>query len=281
MLQVDAELRDVASPPNEARELASFYCVPGIGGNVLQLNALAQRMGKAQHTLVALRASIVADGSGPDTIEGIAARTVATMLKRRSEGPFMLGGYSAGAAIAFEMARQLTAQGHTVGLLALIDTRSPAWRVSARRAPAVAASFVRNLPSWMRDDLAQSSARQILKDIRRHARRIAGAGTAVERIIDVSRYSAEQQVVMQREYEILEAYKPEPWAGRIALLRAQTQPLLLWHDEPTLGWSALAQGGVQIVRIPGNHLTIMREPHVGALASALGACMVAATRPRL
>jgi len=167
-----------------------------------------------------------------------------------------------------------------VGLLALIDTRSPGWRVSARKAPAVAASFVNNLPGWLRDDLAQSNTRQVFKDIRRHMRLIAGAGTAVERVLDVSRYSAEQRIAMQREYEVLEAYRPEPWFGRIALLRAETQPLLLWHDEPALGWSALARGGVEIVRIPGNHLTIMREPHVGALASALGACMVAATSPR-
>jgi thioesterase domain-containing protein len=280
MLLADTECPDVTEPLNGASERAPFYCVPGIGGNVLHLNALAQRMSQAQHTLVALRASFSADSDRPDTVEDIAARTVASMLKRRSYGPFLLGGYSAGASIAFEMARQLTAQGLEVALLALIDTRSPGWRVSARRAPAVAASFVSNLPGWMRDDLAQSSAQQVFKDIRRHMRRIAGAGTAVERVLDVSRYSIEQQIAMQREYEVLEAYRPAPWSGRIALLRAETQPLLLWHDEPALGWSALARGGVEIVRIPGNHSTIMREPHVGALASAVGACMAAATSPR-
>jgi thioesterase domain-containing protein len=277
MLQVDAEFPDVANPPNEVSVRAPFYCVPGIGSNVLHLHALAQRMTQAQHTLVALRAFFGADGSRQDTVEDIAARAVVTMLKRRSDGPFLLGGYSAGASIAFEMARQLTAQGLAVGLLALIDTRSPGWQVSARRVPAVAASFVRNIPGWMRDDLAKSNTRQVFKDIRRHMRLIAGGGTAVERVLDVSRYPAEQRIAMQREYEVLEAYRPEPWSGRIALLRAESQPLLLWHDEPTLGWSALARGGVEIVRIPGNHLTIMREPHVGALASALGACMAAAT----
>jgi thioesterase domain-containing protein len=279
MLQVDTKLPADADRPGGLNEPIPFYCVPGIGGNVFQLNALAQRMSKTQHTLVALRAPYGADGGLSDTIESIAARALAIMLKRRAEGPFMLGGYSAGAAVAFEMARQLTAQGLQVGLLALIDTRSPAWRLSVRRTPAVAASFVRNLPNWMRDDLAQSNARQVLKDIRRHARRIAGGGTAVERILDVSRYTVDQRIAMQRDYEILEAYRPEPWQGRIVLLRAKAQPLMLWHDDPALGWSDLARGGVDVVRLPGNHLTIMREPHVGALASALGECMVAATGP--
>ena len=82
---------------------------------------------------------------------------------------------------------------------------------------------------------------------------------------------------MQREFDLLEAYRPRPWAGRITFLRAQTQPLLLLHDEDALGWTALAGGGIDVITIPGNHLTIMREPHVGQLAAELSARMTAAT----
>jgi thioesterase domain-containing protein len=57
------------------------------------------------------------------------------------------------------------------------------------------------------------------------------------------------------------------------LLRAQTQPLLLWHDEAALGWSGLARGGMEIITLPGNHMTMMREPSVSALATALRACI--------
>ena len=41
-----------------------------------------------------------------------------------------LGGHSFGAMIAYEMAMQLLAQGHEVGLLAIIDQQRPGWRLA-------------------------------------------------------------------------------------------------------------------------------------------------------
>jgi thioesterase domain-containing protein len=264
----------LAAPPLAANDPVKFFCVPGIGGNVLHLHALAQRMGGA-HRLVALRGGTSREKL-PESVEAFAARSVETVLRSQPCGPYMLGGYSGGALIAFEMARQLTAQGHTVGLLALIDTRRPGWRVRPANAPAVAYNFLRNLPGWVRDDLAQSSPRQTLRDVVRHLRRLVGAGPGVQRVIDISIYPAEKQLAMQREYDMLEAYRPQPWDGRITLLRAATQPLMLLHDEAALGWSELAGGGIDIVTLPGNHLTIMREPRVSLLAASLRVCITAA-----
>src|SRR5262249_20808874 len=40
-------------------------------------------------------------------------------------GPYLLAGWSMGGLVAFEMARQLVAAGHEVGMLALLDTHLP------------------------------------------------------------------------------------------------------------------------------------------------------------
>ncbi len=263
-----------ASTPEQAvqaRRMAAvvpFFCVPGIGGSVFQLNALAQRMTHG-HQLIALRTGFGTLGIGPDRVEDLAARSIETVLNTQRIGPFLLGGYSGGAAVAFEMARQLTSQGHEVALLALIDTRRPGWGLTAARVPATLFNFCRNIPGWIRDDLAKSSPRQAWKDVRRHLRQFAGRGPAVERIIDLSRYPVELQQTMQREYAMLDAYRPRPWAGPVLLLRARTQPLLLLHDEAALGWSTLVNGSIDIIQMPGNHVTMMREPHVDALGRAL------------
>src|SRR5205085_533422 len=42
------------------------------------------------------------------------------------QGPYLLGGWSFGGLVAFEMAQQLLRDGQEVAGLALIDTRSPA-----------------------------------------------------------------------------------------------------------------------------------------------------------
>jgi thioesterase domain-containing protein len=46
-----------------------------------------------------------------------------------------------------------------------------------------------------------------------------------------------------------------------------------WADDPTMGWSAWASGGVEVHVVPGNHATMMYEPHVEALAKTLTACL--------
>ena len=177
---------------------APFFCVPGIGGNVMNLQALASRLAPA-HRLVALRTGLAS--SQPRSVEHLAADVAAAVLKHRYEGRLMLGGYSGGAAIAFEVARQLSAAGHEVGMLVLIDTRRPGWRPTARTLPATARHFVANLPGWVRDDLLQSSRRQAWRNVRRHLRQAVRGRHTLEGIIDVSRYPAEARLAMQREFE--------------------------------------------------------------------------------
>ena len=256
---------------------APFFCVPGIGGNLLNLQALALRLGPS-HRLVGLRTGLAT--SQKRSVEDLAAEVAAAVLKHPRRGALMLGGYSGGAAIAFEVARQLSAAGHEVGMLVLIDTRRPGWRMTARTLPPTAWRFVANLPGWVRDDLLQSSRQQAWRNVRRHLRQAMRGRHTLEGIIDTSRYSAEARLAMQREFDLLEAYRPLPWSGPVTLIRAQTQPLLLLHDEAALGWSAAAPCGVDVVTLPGNHLTIMREPNVARLADVLRARMSASGLPQ-
>jgi amino acid adenylation domain-containing protein len=62
----------------------------------------------------------------PPSIEEIAAAHLKTIRIVQPEGPYMLGGYCNGAMIAYEIARQLHAQGQTTELLLLIDPDTPA-----------------------------------------------------------------------------------------------------------------------------------------------------------
>lgn len=49
-------------------------------------------------------------------------------------------------------------------------------------------------------------------------------------------------------------------------------------EDPTLGWGAVAAGGVEVHTIPGNHQTIIEAPHVETLAEILGTCIARAER---
>lgn len=57
----------------------------------------------------------------PPPIEEIAAAHIQTMQSIQPNGPYLLGGFCNGALMAYEMARQLDAQGQKVALLVLLD----------------------------------------------------------------------------------------------------------------------------------------------------------------
>lgn len=62
-------------------------------------------------------------GDEPRTVEDLAARYVAELIRAHPRGPYRLGGWSAGGTIAFEMAAQLEAAGLEVELVGLLDSR--------------------------------------------------------------------------------------------------------------------------------------------------------------
>jgi thioesterase domain-containing protein len=69
-------------------------------------------------------------------------------------------------------------------------------------------------------------------------------------------------------------YKPRAYPGRIVLFRAiAPDPRHELADD--LGWTAVAEGGLEIHYIPGNHTTMFERPHVQAGAEKLAACIQA------
>lgn len=66
-------------------------------------------------------------------IEGVAKLIVDALIKAQDTGPFLIGGYSAGCFVAFEVSRQLAAAGRTVDGLLLIDMCCPRSRQTDQR----------------------------------------------------------------------------------------------------------------------------------------------------
>ena len=103
----------------------AFFCIHAGGGNVLMYRDLARRLGPDQ-PFYGLQAQGL-DGKQPrhKRIEDMAAHYIKEIQTLEPKGPYFLGGSSFGGAVAFEMARQLDAQGQKVALVALFDTAGP------------------------------------------------------------------------------------------------------------------------------------------------------------
>ncbi|ASC73150.1 Non-ribosomal peptide synthetase [Halomicronema hongdechloris C2206] len=113
-----------------------FFCVHGLGGNVLYFRQLAQYLGP-EYPVYGLQAQGLNGEDLPyDSIEAMAAAYIEVIRAVQPQGPYLLGGHSFGSMVAFEMAQQLWAQGLPVGLVAILDRQgpqslasgSPSWR---------------------------------------------------------------------------------------------------------------------------------------------------------
>jgi thioesterase domain-containing protein len=64
------------------------------------------------------------------------------------------------------------------------------------------------------------------------------------------------------------AYHPKrTFAGPTIVIRSEVPPAGVTLDD--LGWSKYVTGPVTVVDVPGDHLSMIRPPHVATLASRL------------
>ncbi|MBC8647301.1 MAG: non-ribosomal peptide synthetase, partial [Thermoanaerobaculia bacterium] len=251
-----------------------FYCVHAVGGNVLTYADLARRLGPDQ-PVYGLQA-VGLDGLRPPdgTLEEMGRHYADEIRRFQPEGPYALGGTSAGGLIAYEVARQLEAAGGRVALLALFDTYAPG---SIRRRPGVSSfrfrmyravdRFLLHFENFLAAErLGKATyiavkSRRLGLELRNRWRRFRHVPLppALQRV---------QNAVSGA----LRSYVPGPFGGLVTLFRANSRPR--GYDlDPTLGWSRLAARGVEVFDVPGYHGALVYEPRVAALAGKLRVCL--------
>jgi amino acid adenylation domain-containing protein len=224
-----------------------------------------------------------------DTIEELAEAYLADLRAFQPCGPYSLGGYCFGGVVAFEMARRLQQQGETIHFLGLINSSAPNTRYyEFRWTPPIIFKFLKNI--FLRSFYSYRAHperfhRFLGWKARSLAKRLGGAGSAArasfsqeavapEDWIDMSQYSEDERRVWHQHLRALVRYKPEPYPGRVCLFRSPVHPVRCSFDAD-YGWGELAAGGVLQKIIPGAHETIMEEPGVRILASAIESSLTA------
>ncbi|MCA1566084.1 MAG: amino acid adenylation domain-containing protein [Acidobacteria bacterium] len=279
------EQADLAAPSTPLVEIQPgspvkppFFCVHPAGGGVLCYAALARHLGQDQ-PFYGLQAQPPEAGQPPHTrIEEMAAAYVEAITTLQPEGPYLLGGWSMGGVVAFEMARQLEAQGRTVALLALLDTRVPhPGGYDEADELSLIASFAQDLGlpldgmTISEERLQQCSPEELLAYVSEQAR----ASEIMPPDMELSDLSRRFRVFKSNVRAML-GYVPQPYAGRVALFTAGKDSQE--RCDPSYGWSRLATAALEVHGVPGDHFTMVRRPHVETLAARLNACLDAALK---
>ncbi|HEY9762642.1 MAG TPA: AMP-binding protein, partial [Trichocoleus sp.] len=264
---VPLTLGDSSKPP--------FFCVHPMFGVVFPYLELAYHLG-SDRSFYGLQ-PLGLDGSAPPLtqIEAIATYYIQAIQTLQPQGPYFLGGWSFGGLVALEMAQQLTQAGQQIGLLAILHTPAPCHKPSF----AQSLKFLLGTALWSTVpfllDYGAISTNRLQSGKAWFSR---WQWSAILRLIpEESRLQLLNESAIAPMLRIVYAnaqaayrYVPQPYSGRITLFRAAEQADAIAQDE-TLGWRALAND-IQLHPVPGNHLSLLKQPHVQTLAQKLGRC---------
>jgi thioesterase domain-containing protein len=244
-----------------------LYLVHPSGGSVHWYFELGLALGQDQ-PLYGFQARGLSGNQALQTrIEDMAGYYMETLRAFQPHGPYRLGSWSMGVIVAYEMAQQLVKQGEEVAFLGMLD-QGPALLQEkiADDAAYLVQLFGESVPmdpTHLRTLDADEQVAWVLEK----AKEIGFVYP------DTTFDQFDQFIQILRIHtEAWRDYLPCPYTGRITVFRAADQA----HDRslpPDLGWGALALGGVEVREVPGDHLTMIHDPHVAALAAEMRACL--------
>ena len=221
------------------------------------------------------------------TFEAAASHYIEELRRVQPQGPYRLGGLCAGGVLAYEMARQLVAQGEVVALLAIIDSAPP----TARRRVSIAAGRAGRLTDLLRTSqlrdapaVARAAAGKISRTVSWElARNGRNASARVRRELlqrlfrDGERWPARLEPpsprmilgLAEREMDQTPLRDVSPVLFRASSGQGADQPFVELLEDPVFGWQQWFTRPVRIVDVPGGHSSMLQEPYVAELANRI------------
>lgn len=212
-----------------------LFCIHPAGGAISVFQGLALHLDVNQ-SVIGIRA-MHANGATNASITAMARRYKEVIQDAQGEGPYLLCGSSMGGTVAFEMAQMFQQEGQKVSLLAMLDTPSPG----------------------MAFDTIPSSNQEILDYI---------ATLSPETAKGLSREEEQFFDLWRAHCGALMDYRGNPYSGQIVYFKAKELKSFLTRSLEQ-GWIPLAEEGIEIHEVPGNHITIHTTPHVKRIADVI------------
>jgi amino acid adenylation domain-containing protein len=248
-------------PSSRNMERLPFFCVHPSSGDTFAYADLARCIGPDQPFYAFQSRGLDGKQEPLESIEAMAGYYISLLRSVQPRGPYLIGGWSMGGIVAYEMAQQLSTQGESVALLAMLD---------ATILPAVEGGDKEMVYAWMGKDLPWEQFMQLNEEEQ--------AGYLLEYMRRIGFELPTTDVLLFRNhmrlFEInsraVSYYTPSPYNGTMTVFRCREASA---HIPPDLGWGKFVRGLLEIHEVPGNHHSMMDYPHVEELAHQLRACL--------
>jgi thioesterase domain-containing protein len=287
--------RGVIVPLNDQGARILFFCVHSLTGKATDYVPLAQQLGPGQPFF---SIQIPAESRTPDfggllrplSIRTLAAHYVEALTSFRPTGPIALGGWSIGAILALEMARQLREAGREVSLLVIFDMIT--WNPQFPAGSAVVRTLdtLMHSPSWLLShrlvkdgvQVAALAGRAGLK-LRAIGRKLTGRAPPpppeqISDLVDVENFGPDHIALMESLFASAQAYQPPRYDGAVQVYAAKSEVALGHRSNLRWGWRQIAPRA-RLCAVSSTHRELFSGPGGAALARNLGARLAALSPP--
>ena len=254
-----------------------LFLVHGAEGNVLLYRQLTRYLEPEQPVYGLQSKGLNGDGSVNTTVEDMASRYIKEIITVQPRGPYFLGGYCMGGAIALEMAQQLTAMGETVGLVIMLATYN--YAVSRPFFMKGAVHFLQdlwfhgaNLVSIPREDGKKFLREKADTELERLRIRLHAASHALQAALKRKTHNSYPHLAVSKANDqAFCRYVPRPYSGRVIVIRERGH--FLGDSSPTLGWDKIVPEGLEIRELPLRPKGMLVEPFCRVLAETVTGCL--------
>jgi thioesterase domain-containing protein len=164
------------------------------------------------------------------------------------------------------MAQQLWEQGESIQMLALLDT-SPETAEDPNWADAPGIEYGLDLSL---KELSRLGPDEQLPHLWRQALRLGLIDSSISMPV-AHQVLDDLKRIFHHHMVLTDHYVVRPYPGRIVLIRPSDAPIAVPTSHER-GWGSLATG-VDVHFVPGQHHTMVKEPHVQDVARTLEACL--------
>lgn len=241
-----------------------LYIIHGDGLYVLSFKDLAKYVDPEQPLYGLQPADLNGAHQQVETLVDIAGHYVNEIIEHNPNGPYAIAGYSFGGYVAIEMARQFSALGKEVKMLGIFDTDAEnvfyvkSWRVKLPR------KIKRQFPkllwifrSFIKDPSSTFNYQYhlFLNGIHKLMYKFG-----LRKDPKTEGVYSHISVINQKHQEAFKAYNLEPFNNLVYLFKAKNRVYFV-DDIKSLSWGKYAMKGVKVFDVPGDHATMLHEPH--------------------
>ncbi|KMQ51460.1 multi-domain non-ribosomal peptide synthetase [Chitinispirillum alkaliphilum] len=258
---------------NSSGSLPPFFLVHGAEGNVLLYRDLARYLGEEQPVYALQCRGLDGKEEPYTTFEEMARDYINEIISVQPNGPYYLGGYCLGGAIAYEMAQQLNANGHKVALVSMFET----YNLQGLELPRILKCFhpIQNVVYHLENLMSAgiySGYRFFSDKLKTEFSRLKVRMSIVTSNLKRAKakewsgryYHVQIAKVNDRAQEL---YQPKPLPLNVALFIPKKN--FAGANDQSFGWGDLVEGKLAVHKLNVNPRGMLTEPFVKELGRAL------------